>query len=172
MENKDTNTNYQRFFMVGDQKWEIVEIAIKIFFFFSWELYSLFFILFLYCFLYWEFSSPTWKTLPPPRVPIPTQNSDLTPKSLLYKCCKKRLSPPPHPHIPLPLPCGWRMRMQTVNMVFSLPLLSCESSVSRKKTLIEKKKKEKKILRWNKIHLSSLKDFQLLKIVQDLKVYL
>ena len=32
MENKDTNTEYQKFVRVGDQKWEIVEITIRIIF--------------------------------------------------------------------------------------------------------------------------------------------
>ena len=32
MENKDTNTEYQKFVRVGDQKWEIVEITIGIIF--------------------------------------------------------------------------------------------------------------------------------------------
>ena len=40
MENKDTNTDYQKFVRVGDQKWEIVEVTIKITFF-AWDLYSL-----------------------------------------------------------------------------------------------------------------------------------
>ena len=34
MENNDTNTDYHKFARVGDQKWEIVEIAIGIIFFF------------------------------------------------------------------------------------------------------------------------------------------
>ena len=51
MEDRDTNTDYQKVVGVEDQKWEIVEITICIFFFFAWDLYSLF----------WnrEFSSPT-----------------------------------------------------------------------------------------------------------------
>ena len=47
MENKDTNTEYQKFVRVGDQKWEIVEITIRIIFllfFLVWDSYSLFFI--------------------------------------------------------------------------------------------------------------------------------
>ena len=32
MENNDTNTDYHKFVRVGDQKWEIVEITIRIFF--------------------------------------------------------------------------------------------------------------------------------------------
>ena len=34
MENKDTNTDYQKVVGVGDQIWEILEITIEIFFFF------------------------------------------------------------------------------------------------------------------------------------------
>ena len=34
MDNKDTNTDYQKFVKVGYQKGEIVEITIEIFFFF------------------------------------------------------------------------------------------------------------------------------------------
>ena len=73
MENKDTNTKYEKFVRVGDQKWEILEITIGIFFFH----YLLEMIRIRYS-LYREFSSPTWKKSPPPKVPIPTQNPDLT----------------------------------------------------------------------------------------------
>ena len=70
MENKDTNIDYQKFVRVVRQKWGIVEIPIGI-------------ILFLleiriHDFLYREFSSPTWKKSPPPKVPTPSQNPDLT----------------------------------------------------------------------------------------------
>ena len=46
MENKDTNTDYLKVIKVGDQKWEIVETTIGIFFlfFFVWDSHSLFFI--------------------------------------------------------------------------------------------------------------------------------
>ena len=43
MENKDTNTDYQKFVRVGDQKWEILDITIGITFF-AWDSYSLIFI--------------------------------------------------------------------------------------------------------------------------------
>ena len=43
MENKGTNTDYQKFVRVGDQKWEIVEIITGIIFF-AWDSNSLFFI--------------------------------------------------------------------------------------------------------------------------------
>ena len=69
MENKDTNTDHQMFVRVGDQKWEIVEITVG--FIFLLEIN-------IHCFLYREFSSPTWKKLPPPKVPIPTHNPNLT----------------------------------------------------------------------------------------------
>ena len=45
------------------------EITIGIIFY-AWDLYALFF--------YREFSSPTWKKSLPSKVPIPTQNPDLT----------------------------------------------------------------------------------------------
>ena len=64
MENKDTNTDYQRVVRVGDQKWEIVETTFEIIFLFE---------IFIPYFLYKEFSSPTWKQSSPPKVPIPTQ---------------------------------------------------------------------------------------------------
>ena len=51
MENKDTNTDYEKFVRVGDQKWEIVEITIRIIFF-CYEIC-------IHYFLYQEFSSPT-----------------------------------------------------------------------------------------------------------------
>ena len=45
MENKDkdTNTHYQKVVRVGDQKWEIVQISIRMIFF-VWDWYSLFFV--------------------------------------------------------------------------------------------------------------------------------
>ena len=70
MENKDTNTDYQKFVRVGGQKWEVVEITIGSFFFLL-EIY-------IHYFLYREFSSSTWKKSSPPKVPIPTQNPNLT----------------------------------------------------------------------------------------------
>ena len=42
MENRYTKTDYQQVVRVGDQKWEIVEITIRIIFFFVWGSYSLF----------------------------------------------------------------------------------------------------------------------------------
>ena len=68
MENKDTNTDYQKF--VVRQKWDIVEIPIGIIFFLL-EIR-------IHNFLYREFSSLTWKNHPPPKVPTATQNPDLT----------------------------------------------------------------------------------------------
>ena len=69
MENKDTNTDYQKFVRVGDEKWEIVEITTGTIFLLE---------VYIYYFLCREFSSPTWKKSPPPKVPIPTQNPNLT----------------------------------------------------------------------------------------------
>ena len=70
MENSDTNTDHHKFVRVGDQKWEIAEITME----------SLFFLLeiCIHYFLYREFSSPTYKKSPPPKLPIPTQNFNLT----------------------------------------------------------------------------------------------
>ena len=84
MENKDTNTYYQKVIRVGEEKWEIVEITIGIIFLFEISIHY---------FLYREFSSPTWKKSPPPKVPIPTQNPNLT-KSLPYKPFEKWLNLP------------------------------------------------------------------------------
>ena len=70
MENKDTNADYQKFVRVGDQKWEIAEITIRIIFFLL-EIR-------IHYFLYKEFSSPTRKKSPLPKKQIPTQNADLT----------------------------------------------------------------------------------------------
>ena len=68
MKNKDTNTGYQKVVRVGNQKWGIVKTTIGIIFF-VWDSNSLF--------LYREFSSPTWKKSPPPKVPTLTQNYNL-----------------------------------------------------------------------------------------------
>ena len=70
MENKDTKADYQEVVRVGNQKWGIVETAIRIIFL-VWDSYSLFFIS-------RKFSSPTWKNSSPPKVSIPNQNSNLT----------------------------------------------------------------------------------------------
>ena len=65
----DPNADNQRVVMVGDQKWEIKGIAVSYFF-------CLRFVLTI--FLYRKFSSLTWKKSFPPKVPIPTQNPNLT----------------------------------------------------------------------------------------------
>ena len=71
MENNDANTDYHKFVRLGDQKWEILEITIGIInFFFAWDLHSLFFI-------QGDFKSHLKKS-PPPKVPIPFQNPNLT----------------------------------------------------------------------------------------------
>ena len=68
MENKDTNTDYQKF--VVRQKWDIVEIPIGIIFFCLRSEFTIF---------YTEsFQVPPEKNHPPPKVPTPTQNPDLT----------------------------------------------------------------------------------------------
>ena len=76
MENKDTNTDYQKFARAlpyGDQKWyqkwEIAEITTGIIFLLEISIHY---------FLYREFSSPIWKKAPPPKRPIPIQNPNLT----------------------------------------------------------------------------------------------
>ena len=55
MENKDTNTDYQKFIRVGDQMWEILGGFFC--FFFLLEIC-------IYYFLYREFSCSTWKNHP------------------------------------------------------------------------------------------------------------
>ena len=60
MENKSTNTDYQKVVRVGDQKWEIVETANYIWnHFFAWDLYSLFFIQRVFKF-HLKKITPTW----------------------------------------------------------------------------------------------------------------
>ena len=71
MENKDTKTDYQELVRVGDQKWDMVKITIGIIFF-VWDSYSLFFI------YTGNFQVPAEQKLPPPKVPIPSQNPNLT----------------------------------------------------------------------------------------------
>ena len=71
MENKDTNTDYQKFVRVVRQKWDIVEIPIGIIFFFC--LRSEFTIFYTE-----SFQVPPEKNHPPPKVSTPTQNPDLT----------------------------------------------------------------------------------------------
>ena len=83
MEDKDTNTDCQKFVRVGDQKWDIVEITIGIIFF-TWDLYSL-------CFIQGVFKSHLKKITPP----LKCQFSPKTPiwhKSLQYKRSEKWLS--------------------------------------------------------------------------------
>ena len=88
MENKDINSDYQKVVNVGDWKWVILEITIEIFFCLR------------FIFLYREFSSPTWKKLPPPKVPIPTQKSPFDLRSAYIKLLKNgSTTPPPRPHL-------------------------------------------------------------------------
>ena len=68
MEKKDTNTDYQKVVRVGDQKWEIVETTFGIIFLLEIHIhYSL-----------KEFQAPPEKKSPPSKVPICTQNYNLT----------------------------------------------------------------------------------------------
>ena len=71
MENKTAKTDYEEVVRAGDQKWDMVEITIRIIFF----CLRFIFIIFYIC---REFSSPTWTKSSPPKVPIPTQNPNLT----------------------------------------------------------------------------------------------
>ena len=68
MENKDTNTDYQKIVRVGDQKWEIVEIIIEYFFCLR----------FVFNFFIQGVVKSQLKKSPPPKVPSPIQNPDLT----------------------------------------------------------------------------------------------
>ena len=79
MENKDTNTDYQKFIRVGDQKWEIL-----VFFFFFW-------LRFVFTIFYTgSFQVPPDK-ITPPKVPTPTQIL-IWPMSIQYKRSEKWLS--------------------------------------------------------------------------------
>ena len=89
MENKDKNIDYQKFVRVGDQKWEIVEITIRIIFFCLGFAFSIFYTR--------SFQVPPEKNHPhlkcrkcqfPPKISIWL-------KSLLYKYSEKwlRLTP-------------------------------------------------------------------------------
>ena len=83
MENNDTNTDYHKFVGVGDQKWEIAEIAIEIIF------VCLRFVLTIFYIGSFQFppeNHPHLKCQFPPKISI-------LPKSLLYKRSKKWLTP-------------------------------------------------------------------------------
>ena len=68
MENKDTNTDYQKVVRVGGQKREFVEITFRMVFL------RFFFIIFYTG----SFEVSPEKNHPPPKVPIPNQNPNLT----------------------------------------------------------------------------------------------
>ena len=70
MENKGTKTDYKEFVRVGDEKWENVEITIRIIF--------ILFEILIHYFLYREIWGSTRKKSLSPKVPIPTQNPYLT----------------------------------------------------------------------------------------------
>ena len=72
IENKDAKTDYQELVRVGDQKWDMVKITVGII--------SFLFEIHIHYFLYIQgiFQSHLKKKLPPPKVPIPTQNPNLT----------------------------------------------------------------------------------------------
>ena len=73
MENNDTDTDYHKFVRLGDQKWEIVEITITIFYTGSFQVPSKKNHRHLKCQFPWNI--PIW------------------PKPFLYKCSEKSLSP-------------------------------------------------------------------------------
>ena len=82
MKNKDTKKDYQKVVRVGDQKSEIAETTFG----------TIFCLRFIFTiFLYKEFSSPTWKISPPPKMPIPTQIT-IWHKSFLYTRFEKWLN--------------------------------------------------------------------------------
>ena len=70
MENRYTKTDYQEVVRVGDQKWLMVELQSESFFLFEYHIH--------YLYIYPEVSSPTWKESPTIKVPIPTQNLNMT----------------------------------------------------------------------------------------------
>ena len=102
MENKDTNTEYQKFVRVGDKKWELIEITIKIFFFCLRFLFTIF---------------HTWKESPQPKVPIPTQNPDLTYVSPVKEFWKMA-QPPPAPTSPGEWMVGMHLSKQSYQCLF------------------------------------------------------
>ena len=90
MENKDTSTDYQKFVGVRDQKWEVVEITIGIFFFCLRFIFTIF--------ITGSFQVPPEKNQPHLKCPFPPK-IPIWPKSLQYKPSEKWLSPPPLPPI-------------------------------------------------------------------------
>ena len=91
MENKDTSTDYQKFVGVRDQKWEVVEITIGIFFFCLRFIFTIF--------ITGSFQVPPEKNQPHLKCPFPPK-IPIWPKSLQYKPSEKWLSPPPFPPSP------------------------------------------------------------------------
>ena len=143
MENNETNTDHHKLVRVRNQKWEIVEITIGtiFFFFFAWDLYSLFFI-------QGVFKSHLKKS-PPTEKPIPTQNSNLI--SPIWAFWK--MAQPPSPmrgggvglgiasYVCYTVPEIWHV------IVFILGYFFCPfTSLIARKIKIKKKKKRKKSL--------------------------
>ena len=91
MENKDRNTDYHKFVRLGDQMWEIVEITVRIIFF-----YCLRYVITI--FYTGSFQIPPKKDHPhlkcqfPPKIPVWT-------KPLLYERSEKITQLPPLPSI-------------------------------------------------------------------------
>ena len=84
MENNDTNTDYHKFVRVGDQKWEIVEITIRIIFFCLRFVFTIFYT--------GSFQVPPKKNHPHLKCQFPPKIS-IWPKSLQYERSEKWLSP-------------------------------------------------------------------------------
>ena len=87
MENKDRKTDYQEVVRAGNQKWQMVEITVRIFFFVSHS-YSLFFV------FTGNFQVLPQKNHPHPKCQFPPKIQVL-PKFLLYKPPEKLLNPLP-----------------------------------------------------------------------------
>ena len=86
MENSNTNTDCHKFVKVGDQKWEIVEITIRIIFFF--------YLRFVFTIYTGSFQVPPKKYHPHLKCQF-LLKIPISPKSLLYKPSEKWLRPPP-----------------------------------------------------------------------------
>ena len=87
MENKDTNTDYQMFARVGDQKWEIVEITVGFIFFCLRLVFTVFYT--------GSFQAPPEKNYHYLKCQFPT-TIPIWPNSLLNKRSEKRISFPHH----------------------------------------------------------------------------
>ena len=93
MENKDTNTDYQKLVSLGDQKWEIIKLQLELLLLFLLE------ICILYFFIQAVFKSHLKKI-------TPTQSANSSPKPWFdlspsyINVLKNGSTPPPPPHHP------------------------------------------------------------------------